>query len=200
MQQRRRRGEPREVRLSRREEMPVDDVAERGQHVAAQLIQADRGRQERGVHEHRAEHDEQRGEESTCPPRPEGGQVDSVRALPFAEQQAGDEETRQHEEGVEREDAAGGEVARVDADRDPDRETTPPIEGGPVGTLAVAGSGHVTTRGSAAHWFWMEYPTVAVAFKTRTIEDHGDGPRPVTRHRIAHTGERIRRWRATATC
>ena len=45
-----------------------------------------------------------------------------VAAQPLAEQEPGDEEPRQHEERVEREHAAGGEVAGVHRDREPDRE------------------------------------------------------------------------------
>ena len=54
------------------------------------------------------------------------------RSLPLAEQQPGDEEPGQHEEGVERQHAAAGEVAGVHRDGEPDGEAAPPVERGPV--------------------------------------------------------------------
>ena len=62
-----------------------------------------------------------------------------VVAHPLAEQQPGDQEPRQHEERVEREDAAGGEVAGVHRDREPDREAPPAVERGPVGASCRRG-------------------------------------------------------------
>src|SRR5262249_15298776 len=62
------------------------------------------------------------------------------------QEDAGDEEARQHEERVERQDAAGREVARVDRDREPDRETTPAVERGPIRTAGRARRRAVSLR------------------------------------------------------
>ncbi len=135
VQQGRRCGEGAEVRLARDDEVPVDDVPERREDVGPELVETDRWCQYGGVHQHRAEHHEQCGEEPPRPAGPERQEVDPVRPVPLADQQPGDEEARQHEERVEREDATGGEVPGVHRDREPDGEAPPAVERGPMNAL-----------------------------------------------------------------
>ena len=139
VQQRRRCGEGAEVRLTREDEVPVDDVPQRRQDVDPELVETERWRQHRGVHQDGAEHHEQRGEEPPRPAGPEAREIDAGRPVPLADQQPGDEEARQHEEGVEREDTARSEVPGVHRDREPDGEPPPAVERGPVGASCRRG-------------------------------------------------------------
>ena len=100
--------------------MPVDDVPQRREDVDPELVETERWRQHRGVHQDGAEHHEQRGEEPPRPAGPEAHEIDPGRPILTADQQPGDEEARQHEEGVEREDTTRSEVPGVHRDREPD--------------------------------------------------------------------------------
>ena len=87
------------------------------------------------------------------------------RRAPFTQQQPGDEEARQHEERVEREHTAGGEVAGVHRDREPDGEASPAVERGPVCAAGARRGGHVN----------QEFDTTdAVGWAGRTSVEHED--------------------------
>ena len=137
MQNGRRRGERREVRLTRRDEVPVGNVEERPKNVAAHTVEPERRCEKRGIDEHCGKHDEQSGQQAPSPTSPERREIDAARtvrvpAQPLPEQDPGDEESREGEEGVERQDAAGREVPGVHRDREPDRQATPTVERRPV--------------------------------------------------------------------
>ena len=156
-----------EVRLAREQEPPVRAVAEGREHVAPQAVEPERGRHERRVRDHRREHHEQCGEQPAGATGPERQQVDVLAVAPFAEQQPGDEESGQHEEGVERQHAAGREVAGVHRDGEPDGEPAPPVERGPVRAAGARRSRHVA-GGSAPLRPWMDGAT-SVAHRDRGL-------------------------------
>ncbi len=94
-----------EVGLVAEDEVPVGDVGERGDRVAAQLVDAvgldDRG----GDHRHRDQHPDRR-QQPPRPPQPEAPQPHVPAAAELAQQQRGDQVAADHEEDVDAEEAA----------------------------------------------------------------------------------------------
>ena len=98
--------------------MPVREIEQARDPVAAQRVELGRGRQHRRVQRDGAEHDEQCREQAARPPGPEPGQADAAVPPPLRQQQRRDEEARQDEEDVDSEEPArrpsGAEVVRDD--------------------------------------------------------------------------------------
>ena len=147
MAQRRRRRVLLEVRLVGEDLVPVRDVAERRERVAAQLVQLDRPGRRARVHRDRGDDEDHGREEAPGAPRPERPQVDALRGPPFAEQQARDQEAAEDEERVDAEVAAARprDVAVVEQDRD-DGEGAQPVERRHVRQAAARVVGPRVTR------------------------------------------------------
>ena len=94
-----------EVRAVRDDLVPVREVEERAEHVAAGvaevLAREDRREDERPEHD-----DDEGGQQPTRTSQPEAAQVDPVSRLPLDEQQRGDEVAAEDEEEVDTEEAA----------------------------------------------------------------------------------------------
>ena len=126
--QRRWRGELGEVRLVRVNEVPVVDVEQRGDGIAAQARQIDQtvgaGSAEHGIADEvegqRRHHEEERRQQAAGPAPPERSQVDAAGPDPLLQEERGDQEARQDEEEVDPQIPALGpaelEVVGHDAD------------------------------------------------------------------------------------
>ncbi len=101
----RRRLELFEIGLVAIDEMPVGDVEEGGQGVAAQLVDPARLDDRRDHHRHRDE-DADRGQQAPRPTPPELAHLDVPTAAVLAEQKRGDQVAADHEEDVDAEEAA----------------------------------------------------------------------------------------------
>ena len=124
------------------DELPVRDVQQARESVAANRRQLARLRPHHGVERDGREHEEQRREQAPGPPRPERGQTDPARGLPLGEQQRGDEVAADHEEDVDAEEAAlrPGDLAVVQ-DHGGHREGAQPVEARAVAEASGFGGG-----------------------------------------------------------
>ena len=117
-----------EVREVAEDEEPVLDVEQRGDHLAAELVEHV-GEEEDRVQRHHEEHGEERREQSTGPAVPEPLEADAVGLLVVGQQQARDQVAADHEEDVDAEEPAGDPalVGVVEQHRD-DRERAQAVE------------------------------------------------------------------------
>ena len=102
--QRRRRGALREVVGLLSDEGPVGYPEERGDGVVAQR-DGGFGREQFAGRDHREHHHDQGRKQSAGAPDPEVGEADPGGAPVFVEQQRGDQESAEHEEHVDAEEA-----------------------------------------------------------------------------------------------
>ena len=123
-----------EVVRARNDEVPVGEVEERGERVAAQR-RIGAGRDEDAVDDGDAdEHDEERRQQAPGAAGPEGPQPDGAPLAPLHDQERGDEEARQGEEAVEEEEPARGQVHPGVHAQDGEHGDAPnPVEGRQVG-------------------------------------------------------------------
>ena len=94
-----------EVGLVAEDEVPVGEVEERGERVAAQRVDPVRLDDRRDDHRHRDE-DADRRQQAPRPPQPEPADPDVAAAPVLAEQERGDQVAADHEEDVDAEEAA----------------------------------------------------------------------------------------------
>ena len=119
-----------EVGLAAGDEVPVRSVEQGREAVAAEVPELVRPQRDRGPDGHRAEDEEQRGEEAAGSARPERPEVDAPRAGEFDEQQRRDQVARQDEERVDTEEAAPRPaVPEVVGDHGQDGYRPEPVEG-----------------------------------------------------------------------
>ena len=113
---------------------PVRGVAQRRERVGAKLVELVSGRQHRGVGAHRRDDHEHGGEQPPAPPQPEGAEVDRASAVPFREEQGGDQEAGEDEERVDAQEPAlhPRDMSVVQQHCD-DGERAHPVERGLVG-------------------------------------------------------------------
>jgi hypothetical protein len=103
----RRRQAPVPVAGTGEDVVPVGDEEEGGQAVGAHRAQVDRGHVEPGVHGHRDDHHEERGQQAARPPAPERPEAHRAVGPVLEQQQRRDEVARQHEEQVDAQPPAG---------------------------------------------------------------------------------------------
>ena len=125
----------------RRHEAPVGDVEQPGDAVPAQSLELGAGNLELGVDRDDDEQEDERGEQPSGAPSPEGQQADVVAPAPLEHQQGGDEEPAEDEEGVDAEESAGeAGFAEVEHHDRRHRQGPQAVEAGLVGEL-VRGAG-----------------------------------------------------------
>ena len=119
-----------EVLVPLDDQAPVHDVAERGQHVAADLAADGVVGPEHGVDEDEGQDEEEPGQQPSGAPAVEAPDVDVAPLHPLLDEQAGDEEGRQDEEEVDAHPHAGElvdpEVVGHEAEHE---QPTHPVEG-----------------------------------------------------------------------
>jgi len=103
----------RQVRLARRDEMPVRDVCEGGQPVVGDSVGFHRRRGEECPDATGGQEQPERREESSGAADPERPQPDGEITLPFDDQQAGDQVAAEDEEDVDAQEAAGRDPRRI---------------------------------------------------------------------------------------
>ncbi len=101
-----------DVRLPRRDEVPVRDVPERRQPVDGEALAVDLIVEQQRVDADDREEQQQRGHEAARPPRPERPERDRVRPAPLVDEQARDQEAAEDEEEVDAEEPARRDVGR----------------------------------------------------------------------------------------
>ena len=94
----------------REDGVPVGDVEQRGQPVAADLPELVRVGEHEGEHDDAGQQPGQRGQQPAGPAGPEPAEVDAALLPPLGQQQRADQEAGQHEEQVDAEVAADQEV------------------------------------------------------------------------------------------
>jgi hypothetical protein len=117
-----------EVRLVGGDQVPVRDVAGRGQGVgskAGQLLWKGDGCDG----ERTEEHDEQGRQQAASATQPEARQADAAGLLPLVHEQSGDEVAADDEEDLDAEKPAGNRVpAEMEGDDGGDRESPDTVE------------------------------------------------------------------------
>jgi len=122
-----------EVRLVLEDEPPVGDVGERGEEVTAEAMTLV-GRQQRDEQRHRHQQRADGRQQATSSTTPEAPQLQMAGPFDVGQQDAGDEETAQHEEDVDtQETALGPRQVGVIGDHGADGQGPETVEGGEVG-------------------------------------------------------------------
>ena len=131
-----------EVGLVGEDEVPVGEVGERGDRVAAQLVDPVRLDDRGDDHRHRDE-DADRRQQPPRPPHPEAPQPHVAAAAELAQQQRGDQVAADHEEDVDAEEAARqpADAGVVEEDGE-DRQRPQRVDPGEVGEAAVLWPAH----------------------------------------------------------
>lgn len=106
---------------------PVRAVADRGQRVAADLIQLAGIREDQAIEGHGEQDRTERRQQAAGPPRPKASESD--RAVPgrFGEEERRDQETREHEKEVDAQVAAD-EVPAVEHENADDGQSSQAIQ------------------------------------------------------------------------
>ena len=121
-----------EVRVVRRDQVPVHVVEERAGDVAAGVGEV-LAREDRGQDQRREHDDDEGGEEASGTTHPEAEQIDPVPGLPLDEQQRRDQVAAEDEKEVDAEEAARQPVdARVVEEDGHHRERAQAVQPGPV--------------------------------------------------------------------
>ena len=125
------------------DEVPVGNVEDRPQGIAAEVRVAATSRSEPDEERTEAHHEEQRRQEASGPSRPERDQGDGFGVAKLLDQKGGDEEAREHEEAVDAEEAGWqpGDPSVVEEHTD-DREGSNAVETWQVADT-LAARGHV---------------------------------------------------------
>jgi hypothetical protein len=133
VQERRLPAEGVEVRRVGQDHMPVLDVEERGEGVAAGAGQIGREADRHDGHGDQDHHDQGR-QQAPRAPQPEGAEVDATRRAALGEEQRRDQVPAQDEEDVDAEKAARySRDAAVVEQYESDREGADAVETRPVG-------------------------------------------------------------------
>ncbi len=131
-----------EVRGVGEDEVPVGEVEERGEGVAAGLVDLVRVGDRRDDHRHRDQHAD-RGEEAAGAADPEAGELDLAGAAELAQEQRGDQVAADDEEDVDAEEAARQPAeARVVAEDGEHGERPHRVDPRHVGEVAVLRPAH----------------------------------------------------------
>jgi len=184
--------EERPVVVAREDVVPVGDIEERGEPVAANSCQILRFGEEHRVRRNADQSEHQRLEQAPRAPRPEAGQRDAPRGAVLGEQQRRDQEARENEEEIDAEPAAT-ELARVEEQNSEHADTPQPIEGRNVGKLGSRLCGHGASLAWRIRWLsrpesieprgWLLDPRLASndpvrPERTASLHGTGDGIRP----------------------